>query len=364
MRTLRNHARNAILVSSFLAATLSACSPPPSSGHDGDVGTIGLALQVAPGVTINTISWSIANATTAFTQSGTVNVQNSNTIRFQVGGLPAGAGYTITLNATSADGAFTCAGMAGFAVTAGMTSTVSVMLTCVANGNGSGTVVVDGTTAVCATITSLSVLPLETTVNSPIALSASATAGSLTPMFSWTATGGTFDNPASATPTFTCPATPATVTITLTVSPSVPGCTSATQSVAVTCDTLNPTFTNVYANVIGARCTGCHRPGGGGVTVGMLDMSTQAKAYMNLVGVTSAGTGAGTSGVTCAAAAVPRVSAGSATGSLLYNKVASKLTATPPPCGSPMPLPATAAPLTQAQVDLIGAWINGGALND
>src|SRR3954465_1006025 len=137
MRTLRNHARNAILVSSFLAATLSACSPPPSSGHDGDVGTIGLALQVAPGVTINTISWSIANATTAFTQSGTVNVQNSNTIRFQVGGLPAGAGYTITLNATSADGAFTCAGMAGFAVTAGMTSTVSVMLTCVANGNGS-----------------------------------------------------------------------------------------------------------------------------------------------------------------------------------------------------------------------------------
>jgi len=69
----------------------------------------------------------------------------------------------------------------------------------------------------------------------------------------------------------------------------------ATQSADVVCDTLNPTFTNVYANVIGVRCTGCHRPGGSGVTVGMLDMSTQAAAYTNLVGVTSAGVGAGTS---------------------------------------------------------------------
>ena len=163
---------------------------------------------------------------------------------------------------------------------------------------------------------------------------------------------------------FTCPSTPATVTITLTVSPNAPGCTSGTQSVDVTCDTLIPTFTNVYANVIGARCTGCHRPGGGGLTVGMLDMSTQAKAYANLVGVVSAGTGAGTSGVTCASAAVPRVAAGNSAGSLLYNKVASKLAGVSPACGSPMPLPGTAAALTQAQVDLIASWIDGGALNN
>jgi hypothetical protein len=364
MRTLRNHALFAILVSSFLSAALPACDAPSRSGGDDDTGTIGLALQVAPGVTINTLSWSVTNATSGFAQSGTVNVQNSNTIRFQLGGIPAGAGYAITLNATSTNGAFTCSGSATFSVVAGMTAAVPLTLTCVANGNGSGSVVVSGSTAVCATITSLSVLPLETTVNSPIALSATATAGTLTPTFSWTATAGSFDNAASATPIFTCPATPATVTITLAVSPTAPGCTSATQSVDVICDTLNPTFTNVYANVIGARCTGCHRPGAGGVTVGMLDMSTQAAAYANLVGVASAGTGAGTSGVTCASIAVPRVSAGNATASLLFNKVASKLAATPPPCGSPMPLPATAAPLTQAQVDLIGAWINGGALND
>jgi len=364
MRKVRKQVRAGILGITLVSAGLLACSQPPSSTQDGDVGSMGFELQVAPGVTINTISWTISNAGTAFSQSGTVNVQNSNTIKFQVDGLPAGAGYTISLTATTVDGAFSCAGSAGFSVAAGMTNPVSLTLTCTANGNGSGTVVISGSTAVCATITALSVLPLETTVNGSIALSASATAGSLTPMFSWTATAGTFDNATSATPMFTCPSTPATVTITLTVSPNGNNCPSAVQSVDVTCDTLIPTFTNVYANVIGARCTGCHRPGAGGVNVGMLDMSTQAKAYANLVGVISAGTGTGTSGVTCVSAAVPRVAAGNAAGSLLFNKVSSKLAGVNPTCGSPMPLPATAAPLTQAQVDLIASWIDGGALNN
>jgi hypothetical protein len=59
-----------------------------------------------------------------------------------------------------------------------------------------------------------------------------------------------------------------------------------------------------------------------------------------------------------------RVVPGDATGSLLYNKTHSKLVGTLAPCGSPMPLPAAAAPLTAAEVDLIAAWINGGALNN
>lgn len=364
MRTIRNLARTGILVVAILSAALPACSHPPSSG-DEETGTIGFALQVAPGITISTISWNITNAGTGFSRSGTVNVQNSNTIRFQVGGVPAGTGYTIALTATTADGAFSCAGSASFSVMAGMTSAVSLTLTCTANGNGAGTIVVTGSTAVCATITSLTVLPLETTVNSAIALAATATAGSLTPTFAWTATAGTFDNPASATPVFTCPPAPATVTITVAVSPTAEGCTSATQSVDVTCDTLNPTFTNVYANIIGARCASCHRPNATtGVSAGNLDMSTQPTAYANLVGVAAAGTGAGTSGITCVSAMLTRVVAGNSAGSLLHNKVASKLAGTLALCGSPMPLPGGAAALTQAQVNLIAAWIDGGALND
>jgi hypothetical protein len=204
-------------------------------------------------------------------------------------------------------------------------------------------------------------------VNNPISLVATASAGTVTPTFAWTASAGTFDNAASATPVFTCPGLPGDVTITLTVSPNAAGCTTVTsQSLVVLCETLNPTFTNVYTNIIGARCTGCHRPGGSGVTVGMLDMSTPAAAYANLVNVPSAGIGAGTSGVTCASLAPGqlRVAPSSSATSLLFEKVNAKLTATQPPCGSPMPLPATGAPLTAAQVALIAAWIDAGAAND
>jgi hypothetical protein len=246
-----------------------------------------------------------------------------------------------------------------------MTVGVAVTLTCTA-GTGNGNVSVTGTTDVCAAITSLSAAPLETAVNTTVALAASATAGGAVPTFAWSATAGAFDNAASPTPIFTCPPTPATVTITVAVTPSAPSCTSTSQSVTVTCDTLNPTFTNVYATIIGVRCIGCHRPGGGGVNVGGLDMSTPAAAYANLVGVAAAGTGAGTSGVTCASLApgLLRVTAGDAAASLLHGKVAAKLAGMQPACGSPMPTPATAVPLTQAQVDLIAAWINAGAMND
>ncbi len=48
----------------------------------------------------------------------------------------------------------------------------------------------------------------------------------------------------------------------------------------------------------------------------------------------------------------------------IYLKTSSKLSGTTPPCGSPMPLPATAAALTQGQLDLIAAWIDAGALDD
>lgn len=226
---------------------------------------------------------------------------------------------------------------------------------------------VNGGTQICANLDSVSVSPLETAVNTPIALLATGSAGSLTTTFAWTATAGSFDNASIAAPNFTCPSTPGPVTISVTVSPSAPTCnTITTQSVVVTCDTLNPTFTNVYSSIIGVRCIGCHRPGGSGVTVGLLDMSTPAAAYTNLVGVSAQGTGAGTSGVTCASVMppLPRVAPGASATSLLFNKLHSKLAGTPAPCGSPMPLPATAAPLTQAEVDLIAAWIDGGAMNN
>src|SRR5262245_18775956 len=234
MRLLKQHAVLSALVIGMASAL--ACSSESGTytnpGVEGETGVVGMQLQIAPGVTVNTVSWTISNATTGFTKSGTVNVQFSNVVKFQVGGLPSGAGYTITLTATSVDGSITCTGSASFTVVPGATTGVNLILVCTGAAPDSGTIDVNDSTLVCANINSISVFPLETTVDQPVALSATASAGSVTPTFACTATAGTFDNAASATPIFTCPSTPATVTITLTVSSTAPICTTlTTQSV-------------------------------------------------------------------------------------------------------------------------------------
>ncbi len=352
-------------VSLFVIAALISLTPGCFNDVDDEnTGSVEMALQLGPSVTISTVSWTISNATTGFTRSGTVDVRLSNSLQFLAGAIPAATGYTILLTAKSVDNAFSCSGTASFNVTVGGITPVSLTLNCSTTPPGQGGIVVVGTTQVCANLDSIGVSPLETAVNGPISLSATASAGSLPTTFAWTATAGTFDNAASATPTFTCPSTPGPVTITVTVSPSAPSCpTVTTQSVTVNCTTLTPTFTNVYSTVITARCVSCHKPGGPGVNAGMLDMSTQATAYANLVSVAAQGTSAGTSGITCASAGLTRVVPGNASGSLLFNKTHSKLNGVLAPCGSPMP-PGSSASLTAAQVDLIGTWINAGAAND
>jgi hypothetical protein len=331
------------------------------------MGSMSLDLDIAPGVMIDTVSWTISHPT-GYSRSGTVDVRSSAMLAFQVGGIPTGSGYTIALSAMSVDGAFRCAGSAEFEVSAQTTTPVNVQLYCSVPPGDQGTVVVTGTTQICAALTALEASPLETAVGASIALSAKGSAGPLPVAYTWSAAAGTFDDPESETPTFTCPATPGPVTISVTVAPGAPSCnTVTTGSVTVTCSAvgLAPTFSNVYTTIIDRRCTGCHHPGGGGVTVGKLDMSSQDVAYADLVGVDAQGTGAGASGTTCASAMPPlvRVVPGDAAGSLLFNKVDSKFTGTNPLCGSPMP-PGSEAPLTEDEVFLIAAWIAAGAPNN
>jgi hypothetical protein len=86
----------------------------------------------------------------------------------------------------------------------------------------------------------------------------------------------------------------------------------------------------------------------GGYTMGMLDMSSEATAYTNLVGVAAMA-------AVCTGKGM-RVVAGDSAMSILYTKVAA---ANVPTCGPKMP--ATGAKLTAMQVAMIKAWIDGGA---
>jgi hypothetical protein len=122
------------------------------------------------------------------------------------------------------------------------------------------------------------------------------------------------------------------------------------------------TFSEVYSKVIVTyKCQTCHIPTGIGVKDGHLDMSTQALAYTNLVGVKAMGTGCGTSGKT-------RVIPGDAADSLIVEKTEVKTDMSKPPCGSEMPIncgPASHLPcLGPNDLAPLVSWINAGAKND
>lgn len=134
------------------------------------------------------------------------------------------------------------------------------------------------------------------------------------------------------------------------------GCSSsstpATSTATPDAGAVAPTFTNVYDNVIAKRCTGCHTtPTGDGIAEGKLDMTTKALAFTNLVGAAAAGP-------ECAAKQV-RVVPGKPDDSLFYLKISLDDAA---PCDKKMP--ENGPPLSQADADLIEAWITAGAKND
>jgi hypothetical protein len=112
--------------------------------------------------------------------------------------------------------------------------------------------------------------------------------------------------------------------------------------------TYAPTFTAVYAEIVGPMCAGtfCH----GGADDAFLPMGTQAMAYAATVGVVS-------HGPDCASTGLQIVDPGNPDASLLYLKV------TNPPCGNKMP--AEYEPYLDArQTEQISQWITLGALDD
>jgi len=69
---MKSHAHHALLTGIVVGlASALGCSggaaPSSTIENDGTVGTVGMELQLAPGVTVNTVSWTIANAATGFT---------------------------------------------------------------------------------------------------------------------------------------------------------------------------------------------------------------------------------------------------------------------------------------------------------
>jgi arylsulfatase B len=194
------------------------CSKEPAGHGDAEtVGSIGLNLTAAPGVTLNSVTYSVTG--NGFTKSGPIDTSGSPTVGGTIGGIPAGKGYNITLTAQSVEGGTTFTGSATFDVTAGATTSVTLRL----NGSaktGNGSVAVTATLNVSPRIDEVTVTPQTVFVGSAIKLLAIGSDPDVGPSpltYYWSTTGGVVDNPIGSTATLTS-ATPGTFTIKLTLS--------------------------------------------------------------------------------------------------------------------------------------------------
>jgi 5'-nucleotidase len=244
---------------SFLGAIAILSTAAIGCGNDhnkppaGDTGSVDLALQAAPGVTINVVSYMISGPS-SFSKTGIIDVSHSSTVSTTIGGLPAGGGFIVTLTGNSTDGATTCGGgPVSFTVVVGQTTPVSVHMLC-HEASRTGRVTVNGTLNVCPAIDNVSANPAEVFVGGSVALIGTAhdsDAGPSALSFQWTASSGVVAAPSAASTSFTC-TTPGIATITLSASDGDPAAScAATSSVeiictAATCDDGNPCTTDTH----------------------------------------------------------------------------------------------------------------------
>ena len=205
---------------SFGASTaLAGCSSEPlnDDGSVEGVGSVGFNLDVAPGVTLNSVTYSITG--NGFTKSGTIDTSGAPVISGTIGGIPAGNGYTITLTAPSVENGTVFSGSATFNVTARGTTSVTIRLRG-GGTTGNGSINVTGTINVGPVIDELTATPLTVFVGSTVTLTGVGRDPDHAPSplsYYWSTTGGLIDNPVAASSTLTS-SNPGTFTVKLTVS--------------------------------------------------------------------------------------------------------------------------------------------------
>ena len=193
----------ALSASAALVACSADQSQPALAGKS--LGSVDFALQAAPGVTLNTISYTIIGPA-SFSKSGSFELSQSTRIGALIGPLPVGLGYSITLAANSVEGTSSCSGTASFNVVAHQTTPVAIAFLC-HEAPRTGSVLVNGALNVCPSLDAVSANPAEAFVGTAIALSASAhdaDAGPSVLGYRWSESSGSLSDPNSPAPIFTC----------------------------------------------------------------------------------------------------------------------------------------------------------------
>jgi hypothetical protein len=194
-----------------------------------------MRLTIGNGVHVNSLTWSVSNGSNAYT--GTVQITDdagheAQSVEFVQGGVQAGSGYTVTLSGADSNGDPCSGSSMPFAVAAGATTPVVVMVTCtvptdaslaatVDSGNiavDAGVLLTNQAPFVCPAIAGVAVSPAELFPPETASLSATEIGGSVgTATVQWTSTCGTIGNPNSLNATFSCGTATGPCVVTLTV---------------------------------------------------------------------------------------------------------------------------------------------------
>jgi hypothetical protein len=205
-----------------MAALVGCEGAAPANGGGSSVdsaGSVALVLQ-GTGSVINTFSYSITGPAS---YSGTIDVASSTKVSTVIGGIAAGAGYSITLSGISLDGQTTCGGTSAlFNIVGHTTTNVTVVIDCHTPRN-TGTVLVNGSINVCPKIDSVASNPPVGNVISILSTADDPDGGPNPISYSWTTSSGTLSSATAQNPTLTCSA-PGVVSLTLAVTDGDPGC--------------------------------------------------------------------------------------------------------------------------------------------
>jgi len=238
-----------------------ATSGPAGTGSADQTGTIGIQLQLAPGIALGTLQYAIANPTLAgfVPINSSVDVSGSLTIGLSIL-LPVGTGYSVSLSAIDSNGDSCTGGPAPFGVLAAQTNTVGLTLVCTGPSdaglfdapdvNMAVTIITadasfqagDATVGTCAAVNSLLASPNNATIGHTISLTATGLDSSYQSSdvtLTWTAAGGvgTLIGSTGTSNGFTCTeAGTETITVTAATSDGGASCpVTGSVTVAVTC---------------------------------------------------------------------------------------------------------------------------------
>jgi acid phosphatase len=224
-----------ILLGGLAGVSIAGCATEAiESAQPENTGQVGLDLQLAPGLQLTTVTYTITGPS-GFSRMGTIDVTHSSTVSAIISGIPFGAGYHIAIRGTTVDGTTACMGSAAFDIDGPATKSVPLHATCEVQPD-TGSILVNGTLNVCPRIRGIDASPAEVAFGGTITLQATATDVDHAPSpltFQWTTTSGTLGGAATTSPTLTCTKV-GLVTITLAASDGDAAC-SSSRSVDVVC---------------------------------------------------------------------------------------------------------------------------------